>query len=180
MSDIDGNESIDPAVVGHCAQVEERRLGDCRVGAGISFIDDFLFFEGLSTRDDVSLSVVLRGANDMMLQEMERSFHDALCVEQRVMESKSLVVGGGAVETALYLHLQEYALSLATNEQLAVEAFGKALLAVAAAPLLSGIVGLLGGTDGFALAAAAVLVIGTGIGVGCIAAVQKKYNGGMF
>ena len=55
-----------------------------------------------------------------------------------------------------------------------------ALLAVAAAPLLSGIVGLLGGTDGFALAAAAVLVIGTGIGVGCIAAVQKKYNGGMF
>ena len=59
-------------------------------------------------------------------------------------------------------------------------AFGKALLAVAAAPLLSGIVGLLDGTDGFALAAAAVLVIGTGIGVGCIAAVQKKYNGGMF
>ena len=120
MSDIDGNESIDPAVVGHCAQVEERRLGDY----------DFLFFEGLSTRDDVSLSVVLRGANDMMLQEMERSFHDALCVEQRVMESKSLVVGGGAVETALYLHLQEYALSLATNEQLAVEAFGKALLVI--------------------------------------------------
>ena len=130
MSDIDGNESIDPAVVGHCAQVEERRLGDCRAGAGISSIDDFLFFEGLSTRDDVSLSVVLRGANDMMLQEMERSFHDALCVEQRVMESKSLVVGGGAVETALYLHLQEYALSLATNEQLAVEAFGKALLVI--------------------------------------------------
>ena len=89
-----------------------------------------MFFEGLSTRDDVSLSVVLRGANDMMLQEMERSFHDALCVEQRVMESKSLVVGGGAVETALYLHLQEYALSLATNEQLAVEAFGKALLVI--------------------------------------------------
>ena len=79
----------------------------------------------MAARDDASLSVVLRGANDMMLAEMERSFHDALCVEQRVMESKSLVVGGGAVETALYLRLQEFALSLATNEQLAVEAFGK-------------------------------------------------------
>lgn len=55
---------------------------------------------------------MLRGANDMMLQEMERSFHDAVCVEQRVMESKSLVVGGGAVETALYLRLQDYAMSL--------------------------------------------------------------------
>ena len=76
------------------------------------------------------MSVVLRGANDMMLNEMERSFHDAICVEQRVMESKSLVVGGGAVETALYTHLANYALSLSTNEQLAVEAFGKALLII--------------------------------------------------
>ena len=84
----------------------------------------------MTARDDASLSVVLRGANDMMLAEMERSFHDALCVEQRVMESKSLVVGGGAVEPALSLGLQEFALSLATNEQLAVEAFGKALLVI--------------------------------------------------
>ena len=66
----------------------------------------------------------------MMLQEMERSFHDAVCVEQRVMESKSLVVGGGAVETALYLRLQDYAMSLSTSEQLAVQAFGKALLII--------------------------------------------------
>ena len=86
-----------------------------------------MFFRGLATSNDASLSVVLRGANDMMLGEMERSFHDALCVEQRVMESKSLVVGGGAVETALYTHLSDFALSLSTHEQLAVEAFGKAL-----------------------------------------------------
>ena len=66
----------------------------------------------------------------MMLQEMERSFHDAICVEQRVMESKSLVVGGGAVETALYLHLKDYAMSLSTSEQLAVEAFGKVMLVI--------------------------------------------------
>ena len=58
-----------------------------------------MFFEGLAEKEDLSLSIVLRGANDMMLNEMERSLHDALCVEQRVMESKSLVVGGGSVET---------------------------------------------------------------------------------
>ena len=93
-------------------------------------LDDFLFFQGLSATNDKSVSVVLRGANDMMLQEMERSLHDAICVEQRVMESKSLVVGGGAVETALYLHLKDYAMSLSTSEQLAVEAFGKAMLVI--------------------------------------------------
>ena len=59
------------------------------------------------------------------------------------------------------------------------KAFGRALLAVAA-PLLSGIIGLLGGSDGMALLSAAVLAVGTGIGMGCIAAVQKKYNNGMF
>ena len=46
--------------------------------------------------------------------------------------------------------------------------------------LLSGIIGLLGDSAGIALLAAAVLVIGTGIGIGRIASVQKKYNGGMF
>lgn len=60
------------------------------------------------------------------------------------------------------------------------KAFGRALLAVAAAPLFSGIIGLLGSSDGMALLAAAVLAVGTGIGMGCIAAVQKKYNNGIF
>ena len=89
-----------------------------------------MFFEGLAEKEDLSLSIVLRGANDMMLNEMERSLHDALCVEQRVMESKSLVVGGGSVETALYMHLKEYALTLSTSEQLAVDAFGRSLLVI--------------------------------------------------
>lgn len=151
MSDLDGNETLDSNVLGHCERVQEKRLGDCMYytssscqSQSLSYLhtmmdyyyhhhhslDDFIFFEGLSATNDKSVSVVLRGANDMMLQEMERSFHDAVCVEQRVMESKSLVVGGGAVETALYLHLKDYAMSLSTSEQLAVEAFGKAMLVI--------------------------------------------------
>ena len=63
---------------------------------------------------------------------------------------------------------------------ISLSAFCFGLLAVAAAPLLSGIIGLLGRSDGMALLAAAVLAVGTGIGMGCIAAVQKKYNNGMF
>ena len=43
---------------------------------------------------------------------MERSVHDALCVVQRVLESKSLVVGGGAVETALSIYLENFATSM--------------------------------------------------------------------
>ena len=60
------------------------------------------------------------------------------------------------------------------------KAFGKAMLVLAAAMLLSGIVGLLGDSDAIAMAAVAILVVGFGIGLGCIVAVQKKYNQGLF
>ena len=43
---------------------------------------------------------------------MERSVHDALCVVKRVLESKTLVVGGGAVEVALSIYLESFATSL--------------------------------------------------------------------
>lgn len=60
------------------------------------------------------------------------------------------------------------------------KAFGKALLVVAVAPLLSGIIGLLGCSDMIAIIAVAVLIIGIVIGIGFIVAVQMKYNKGIF
>jgi len=38
------------------------------------------------------------GANEFMLDEMDRALHDSLCVIKRMIESNSLVAGGGAVE----------------------------------------------------------------------------------
>ena len=61
------------------------------------------------------------------------------------------------------------------------KAFGKALLVVAAAPGLSGIVGLFGDNDQrIAVAAVAALVIVLGVGIGFIVGVQNKYNKGVF
>jgi len=57
------------------------------------------------------------------------------------------------------------------------KAFGKAMLVIAMALLLSGIIALL---DVFAVLAVAVLILGIVIGVGCIIAVQRKYNQGVF
>ena len=47
-----------------------------------------------------------------MLDEMERSMHDALCVIKRTLESGSVVAGGGAVETALSIYLENFATTL--------------------------------------------------------------------
>ena len=43
---------------------------------------------------------------------MERSVHDALCVVKRVLESNLVVPGGGAVETALSIFLENFATSI--------------------------------------------------------------------
>lgn len=57
-------------------------------------------------------SIILRGANDFLLDEMERSLHDSLCAVKRVIESRTVVAGGGAVEAALSIYLENFATSL--------------------------------------------------------------------
>lgn len=57
-------------------------------------------------------SIILRGPNDFFCDEMERSVHDALCVVKRVLESKNVVAGGGAVEAALSIYLENFATTL--------------------------------------------------------------------
>jgi len=61
---------------------------------------------------------------------MERSFHDALCVVKSVMESKTVVPGGGAVEVALSIFLENYATTMQTREQLAIAEFARSLLVI--------------------------------------------------
>ena len=60
------------------------------------------------------------------------------------------------------------------------KAFGKAMFVVAAGMLISGIVGLFGDSGVVVTIAMAVLFAGLGIGIGCMIAVQRKYNNGVF
>jgi T-complex protein 1 subunit alpha len=51
-----------------------------------------------------------------MIEEVERSIHDALCVVRRVLESGRVVAGGGACEVALSIHLEDFARTLGSKE----------------------------------------------------------------
>lgn len=73
---------------------------------------------------------MLRGASDYMLDEMERSLHDSLSVVKRTLESNLVVAGGGAVESALSVHLEQLATTLGSREQLAILEFSEALLSI--------------------------------------------------
>merc|ERR1719330_870946 len=109
---------FDPACLGTANQVIEQRVGD----------NDFTFIKGGSYTK--ACTILLRGANEYMLEEADRSVHDALCAVSRTFDSNSVVPGGGAVETALSLHLEDYARSIESYEQWAIAEFAEALLTI--------------------------------------------------
>eukprot|EP00729_Bicosta_minor_P006662 gene6662-8520_t len=118
LANMEGEETFDAAMLGECEAVRQDRVCD----------DEFLVFEKPKAKS--SASIILRGANDFMLDEMERSLHDSLCVVKRVLESKTAVPGGGACEAALSIYLENFATQLGSREQLAIAEFARALLVI--------------------------------------------------
>ena len=76
--------------------------------------------------------------------------------------------------------IHDYHQTNVTDKAAYGKAFGKAMLVIAIAMLFSGIVSLLDDSEITTIVAVAVLIIGLIIGFVCIAAVQKKYNNGIF
>merc|ERR1740127_9426 len=118
FADMDGNESFTPEMLDTADEVIEERIAD----------DDHLIIKGGKTSN--ACSVLLRGANMHMLDEVERSLHDALCAIKRALESASVVPGGGCVESSLSIHLENFATSLGSREQLAIAEFAQAMLVI--------------------------------------------------
>lgn len=57
-------------------------------------------------------TILVRGSNRLVVDEADRSVHDALCVIRSIVKLKYLIPGGGAPETELAIHLEKYAQSL--------------------------------------------------------------------
>ncbi|XP_017144032.1 T-complex protein 1 subunit alpha [Drosophila miranda] len=118
LTNMDGEESFDASMVGEAAEISQERICD----------DELILIKGTKAR--AAASIILRGPNDFYCDEMERSVHDALCVVKRVLESKKVVAGGGCVEAALSIYLENFATSIASREQLAIAEFAKSLLVI--------------------------------------------------
>jgi len=118
LANLEGEESYDASMLGHADEVVQDRVSD----------DELILIKNPHVK--AASSIILRGANDFMLDEMDRSIHDALCVVKRVLESCSIVPGGGAVEAALSIYLENFATSLASREQIAIAEFANSLLVI--------------------------------------------------
>lgn len=106
---------ITDSVLGHCDLFEENRLGGER----------FNFFTGCPGAK--SATIILRGGGEQFLEETDRSVHDALMIVKRVLQSRTVVAGGGAIEMELSSILRKHARTIPGKQQLIINAFARAL-----------------------------------------------------
>lgn len=108
----------DPAHVrlGTCKLIEEMFIGEDRV----------IKFSGCPQGE--ACTIVLRGATQNILDEAERSLHDALCVISQTVNESRTVLGAGCSETLMALAVMNLAKSTQGKKALAMEAFARALL----------------------------------------------------
>jgi thermosome len=95
--------------------VEQKKVGE----------NDMIFITGC--KNPKAISVIVRGGTEHVVDEVERSLHDALRVVGVALEDGKIVPGGGAPEVELSLRLANYASTVGGREQLAIEAFASAM-----------------------------------------------------
>lgn len=107
-------DSLRKEDIGHCARVAPFVVKGHRM----------VRFEGVQRG---ACTIVLCGGSRELLDEAERSIHDALCVIKRVKESPACLYGGGCSEMALAVELAKYAAEIKTKEAEGIECFARAL-----------------------------------------------------
>jgi chaperonin GroEL (HSP60 family) len=104
--------------LGEAKTVEEMKIGE----------DKLVYIR--ECKNPKAVTIVVRGGTEHVVDEAERSLHDALCVVRNAIEDRKIVAGGGAPEAEVAKHLREYAVKVGGREQLAIEAFAEAVEAV--------------------------------------------------
>lgn len=102
-------------VLGSCASIEETMIGE----------DKVIKFSGCQRNE--ACSIILRGSGNHILDEAERSLHDAICVLISAVKNHRTIYGGGNAEMRMALAVQDLANTVEGKQSLAIEAFAKAL-----------------------------------------------------
>ena len=108
-------EELSTNDLGYSKLVEERKVEN----------DKWVFIEGC--KNPKALSVLIRGGSQRVVDEAERSIHDAMMSVKDVLEYPYITAGGGAPEAVVAQRLREWSVSLPGREQLAAEKYADAL-----------------------------------------------------
>jgi archaeal chaperonin len=114
------------SVVGTTRDLSKEALGFAKLVEEVRIGDDKLVYVR-EAKNPKAVTIMIRGGSEHVVDEAERSLHDALSVVRNAVEDGKIVAGGGAPEIELSKRLREYAIKVGGREQLAVTAFAEAL-----------------------------------------------------
>nr|AAF25618.1 chaperonin beta subunit [Sterkiella nova] len=135
MPDFDGLERL-AAVLGAeilstfnstgFSETQQPKLGSCQVIEELMIGEDkVICFKGCAANE--ACSIVLRGSGSHILDEAERSIHDAICVLVSAVKSHRVLYGGGNSEIRMSLAVEELAKSVRGKQALAIQSYAHAL-----------------------------------------------------
>ena len=111
-------DHMDPAKLGTAKLVNEISIGDST--------SRVVKFTGIVNMGR-TCSIVIRGSNKLVLDEADRSLHDALCVVRSLVKKRYMIAGGGAGEAECALRLTEWSKTLTGVKAYCARAYGEAL-----------------------------------------------------
>jgi thermosome len=113
-------------IINSLSELSKKELGDAKLVEGRKVADDDMTFV-TGCKNPKAVSILIRGGTEHVIDEVERSLHDALKVVAVTIEDGKIVPGGGATEVELAIHLKRFASTVGGREQLAIEAFAEAM-----------------------------------------------------
>ncbi|TMI45382.1 thermosome subunit [Candidatus Bathyarchaeota archaeon] len=116
-------------IIASVKDLTKESLGDAKLVEEVKIGEDKLIYVR-DAKNPKAVTIVVRGGTEHVVDEAERSLHDALSVVRNAIEDGKIVAGGGAPEAELAKRLREYAVKVGGREQLAIEAFAEAMEAV--------------------------------------------------
>lgn len=113
--------------IAHPESLKPEKLGNAEVAEEVALADGSKIFK-IEVRNSPTASILVRGTSQLVLDEADRSIHDALCVIRSLVKNHGIVGGGGAVEIEVARALEEYAATLTKGSlSTVVKAFAEAL-----------------------------------------------------
>src|SRR5205809_48711 len=116
-------------IIASVKDLTKESLGDAKLVEEVKIGEDKLIYVR-EAKNPKAVTIVVRGGTEHVVDEAERSLHDALSVVRNAIEDGKIVAGGGAPEAELAKRLRDYAVKVGGREQLAIEAFAEAMEAV--------------------------------------------------
>jgi chaperonin GroEL (HSP60 family) len=113
-------------IIANIKDLTAEALGSAKAVEEVKIGEDKLIYVR-ECKNPKAVTIVIRGGTEHVVDEAERSIHDALCVVRNAIEDGKIVPGGGAPEAEVAKQLREYAVEVGAREQLAIEAYADAV-----------------------------------------------------